>query len=530
MKNQGAFITLISVFFFWGFVAASNDILIPVFKEKLNLEQWQSQMISFAFYVAYTVGSIIYLAASKIIGEDVLHRLGYKNGISLGLVISAVGTMLFYPAAELSSFGLMISGLFIVGLGFSLQQTAANPLVITIGDAAKGSQRLSMAGGINNVGTTIGPLIVSFAIFGTVAGSKLDSLDAVKVPYLILGASFLLVALLFRFSSLPNKIESSAAAAESLEGNHSEYKSALSFPQLWLGMIAIFLYVGVEVSTASNLPEFMRVHLGTATEDVAPFVSLFWASLMIGRWTGAVGAMDASAGLKGYFRHLIPYLAIGMYILNNRLAENTIYDLVLFGGIVLISIWAGYTLKDNALLFKRILRFILPYFAFGVFLSANRIAGNNTNELMLYGGIILVLILADYLSQGNPARQLLLFSLLGILALIIGILADGMVSVYAFISVGLFCSTLWPCIFTLAIAGLGKFTNAGSGFLIMMIMGGGFISLLQGFVADESLLGIQQSYWVGVLCFVYLAFYGWKATAILKKQGIRYENTNSAVH
>jgi FHS family L-fucose permease-like MFS transporter len=149
---------------------------------------------------------------------------------------------------------------------------------------------------------------------------------------------------------------------------------------------------------------------------------------------------------------------------------------------------------------------------------------------MLYGGIILVLILADYLSKGNPARQLLLFSVLGILALIVGMFADGMVSVYAFISVGLFCSTLWPCIFTLAIAGLGKHTNSGSGYLIMMIMGGGFISLLQGFVADESLLGIQHSYWVGVLCFTYLAFYGWKTAQLLRSQGISYDAPNASGH
>src|SRR3954463_8610074 len=91
---------LISVFFFWGFVAASNDILIPVFKEKLHLEQWQSQMISFAFYVAYTVGAIIYYLISRSSGGDILNRIGYKNGISLGLIISAIGTLLFYPAAQ----------------------------------------------------------------------------------------------------------------------------------------------------------------------------------------------------------------------------------------------------------------------------------------------------------------------------------------------------------------------------------------------------------------------------------------------
>src|ERR1039457_2411060 len=131
--KPSALITLISVFFFWGFVAASNDILIPVFKEKLNLEQWQSQMISFAFYVAYTVGSIIYYLISKISGSDILNRIGYKNGIALGLVVSACGTLLFIPAANNVSFPLMISGLFIVGLGFSLQQTAANPLAIVMG-------------------------------------------------------------------------------------------------------------------------------------------------------------------------------------------------------------------------------------------------------------------------------------------------------------------------------------------------------------------------------------------------------------
>src|SRR5436190_10183137 len=106
-SNMSALPVLISVFFFWGFVAASNDILIPVFKEKLNLEQWQSQMISFSFYVAYTVGSIIYYLLSKAGGKDLLNRMGYKNGIALGLLISAVGTLLFYPAAQTFSFPLM---------------------------------------------------------------------------------------------------------------------------------------------------------------------------------------------------------------------------------------------------------------------------------------------------------------------------------------------------------------------------------------------------------------------------------------
>ena len=139
LKTKWAqFGTLVSVFFFWGFVAASNDILIPVFKKAFDLSQSQSQLVSVAFYVAYTVGSLIYVGISKVLGGDLLNRIGYKNGIAIGLIISALGTLLFYPAANTGSFTLMISGLFIVGLGFSLQQIAANPLAIVMGDPKTG--------------------------------------------------------------------------------------------------------------------------------------------------------------------------------------------------------------------------------------------------------------------------------------------------------------------------------------------------------------------------------------------------------
>jgi FHS family L-fucose permease-like MFS transporter len=466
-SSRSSFVTLITVFFFWGFVAASNDILIPVFKEKLNLEQWQSQLISVAFYLAYTIGSIIYILLSKLNGGDILNKIGYKNGIALGLTISAIGTLLFYPAAQMVSFNLMITGLFIVALGFSLQQTAANPLVIVMGDPSKGSQRLSLAGGINNVGTTIGPLVVSFAIFGQVGnGLKLSNIEAVKFPYLILGAAFLIVAVIFKMSNLPNQIYSEEETKNDTTNN--ERGSSLKYPQLTLGMIAIFLYVGVEVATASNLPEYMRQYVNIETSQAAPYISLFWASLMIGRWTSSAGVFNA----KGNWKH--------------------------------------------------ILRFLMPYLAFTVFLVVNALAKSDLTVFYPYAFVILIMIVADLLSQGNAAKQLLLFSLCGIAALIIGMMTNGIISVYAFISVGLFCSTLWPCIFTLAIAGLGKYTNQGSSYLIMMIMGGGLVSWFQGWLSGSDMIGIKASYWVGVACFAYLAYYGWAVKKILKAQGIDY--------
>jgi len=484
-SKTGAILTLVSVFFFWGFVAASNDILIPVFKEKLSLSTFQSQLVSFCFYVAYTVGSIIYLLLSKGAGGDILNRVGYKNGIAIGLLISAAGSLLFYPAANMVSFGLFLTALFIVALGFSLQQTAANPLAIVLGDPKKGAQRLSMAGGINNFGTTIGPLIVSFAIFGsatTTGIANVASIESVKTPYLILGLAFVVVALIFKFSSLPNKIElvDDVPKENALKGAlEKARKSALNYPQLVLGMIGIFVYVGVEVATASHLPIFMQQKLTDAngaafpTEKIAPYVSLYWASLMMGRWTAAVGAFDISKATQ------------------------------------------------------QILRFVMPFVAFGVFLLVNVIAGTDITPFLFYPAIILVMIIADLLSKGNPARQLLLFSICGIAALAVGMLSSGMVSVYAFASVGLFCSTLWPCIFTLSVAGLGKFTNQGSSFLIMMIMGGGIISLVQGALADSS-VGIQFSFIAGVLCFAYLAFFAIKAKGILLSQGIDYDAVETA--
>lgn len=474
--NWAQFGTLISVFFFWGFVAASNDILIPVFKEKFNLSHAQSQLVSIAFYVAYTVGSIIYVIISKSVGSDLLNKIGYKNGIAVGLIISAIGTLLFYPAANTASFTLMLSGLFIVGLGFSLQQIAANPLAIVIGDPATGSQRLTMAGGVNNFGTTIGPLLVSFAIFGSVSAANTHaSIESVKTPYLILGLAFILVAVFFKFSSIPNKIDLDHKAEEASVNQTSllHRKSAISYPQLWMGMIGIFVYVGVEVSTASNLPNYLKEDLAISTDKIAPFISLYWASLMIGRWTGAVGA---------------------------------------------------FNLGKTA---SQIMRFVLPYVAFGVFLLVNIIGGHDVKPFVIYPFVIIVMIIGDLFSKGNPARMLLIFASCGIAALIIGMLTSGMVSVYAFISVGLFCSTLWPCIFTLAVTGLGKHTNQGSSLLIMMIMGGGIISLFQGALADTA-LGIHYSYVAGAACFAYLAFYAIRAKSVLKSQGIDFDALQSS--
>ncbi len=543
--NYGALSTLVTVFFFWGFIAAGNSVFIPFCKHFFNLDQFQSQLIDFAFYTAYYIGALALFAYGAFGGKDLVGKWGYKKSIVYGLLFSAVGAAAMIIAVNANTFAGMLVGLFIVALGFSLQQTAAQPFAISLGDPATGTSRVNLGGGINSFGTTIGPIVVAFALFGTTAAitdEKIASLSLSKVItlYTCVGALFIGAAALFYFSKkvpagmMIEKVESANKALYTLlimtgllivmfapvfnsyktdltnatdiekhemnayrlkwlfgalavvvigllGSNMSARKKpdgwgAMKYPQLVLGMLAIFVYVGVEVAIGSNLSELMKQESfgGFQSSEAAPYISMYWGSLMIGRWTGAVNAFNLS--------------------------------------------------KTN----KIILQVIVPLIAFGVIIGLNNIAQYDMKPLYYYVLCVLVQIAAFYFSQNKPARTLMIFGFLGLIAMVIGTQTTGIVATYAFLSGGLFCSIMWPCIFNLSIAGLGKYTTEGSAFLIMMILGGGIIPPIQGKLADFPSIGIHQSYWVAVICFAYLTFFAIAVKGILKKQGIDYDATDSS--
>ena len=165
-KNSyaGPFVVVTGLFFMWGFITSMNDILIPYLKDVFELSHTQAMLVQFAFFGAYFIGSVIYFTISIRFG-DPINRIGYKNGIIYGLVLSSLGTALFFPAAELTSYGFFLAALFILGLGFTLLQIAANPYVTILGSEKTASSRLNLAQGFNSLGTTIGPLIGGFLIF-----------------------------------------------------------------------------------------------------------------------------------------------------------------------------------------------------------------------------------------------------------------------------------------------------------------------------------------------------------------------------
>lgn len=573
--NLPALYTLITVFFFWGFIAAGNSIFIPFCKSYFSLDQFQSQLIDFAFYTAYYLGALLLFAFGALNGKDIVGQWGYKRSIVYGLLFSALGAAAMIVAVEANVYAGMLIGLFIVALGFSLQQTAANPFVVLLGDPKTGTSRQNLAGGINSFGTTIGPLIVGFALFGTAAAvsdDQISSLELDKVIFLYLGVGllFLIAAAVFFFSKkLPagisiepmekankalatliimtgllaitftpvfnsyksdeaiqiTKLENEIGAiksqlAVSLYSNPSpeldkinasidekeeqiialkhpleKYRmywlsgaliivigglvfantsarrksagwGAMQYPQLVLGMLAIFTYVGVEVAIGSNLGELLRMpEFGShASSEIAPYISMYWGSLMIGRWAGAISVFNLKGSRKSFAMILIPLLAFTVIIIVNTIAQ-----------------------KDMTPLY---------YYVFCVAIQ----------------------IVAFFITKDKPARTLMIFSFLGAVAMIIGLMTEGTIAIYAFLSGGLACSIMWPAIFSLSIIGLGKYTAQGSAFLIMMILGGGIIPPIQGKLSD--IIGIHSSYIVPVICFCYLTFFAFAVKSVLRKQNI----------
>ena len=593
--NYPALYTLITVFFFWGFIAAGNSIFIPFCKSYFSLDQFQSQLVDFAFYTAYYVGALLLFALGDLSGKDIVGKWGYKKSIVYGLLFSALGAGAMIIAVEASVYTGMLVGLFIVALGFSLQQTAANPFAILLGDPKTGASRVNLGGGINSFGTTIGPIVVALALFGTAASisdEQIKSLELNKVVLLYVGVGLLFIAAaaLFWFSKkVPSgianepmekankalrtlvvmtvllaimftpvfqsynsdeakkivKIEKSISPTTDkindyvdllIKSKHNETLSvserqleiskieseiaklntkikpqtdqikeiklplekyrmywlsgallvvlcgllfsyasaqkksdgwgAMQYPQLVLGMLAIFTYVGVEVAIGSNLGELLKLKEfgGLMSSELAPYISMYWGSLMIGRWAGAITVFN----LKG-------------------------------------------SKKTIALV-------IVPLIAFGIILGINILSGKDMKPLYYYIFCVFIQIGAFFLSKDKPARTLTIFGTFGVIAMLIGLFSTGTVAIYAFLAGGLACSIMWPSIFSLSIIGLGKYTSQGSAFLVMMILGGGIIPPIQGKLSD--IIGIHQSYIIAVVCFAYLTLFAILVKGILKKQNI----------
>ena len=292
-------IVLTTLFFMWGFMTVMNDVLIPHLRSVFpDMPWWQTLMVNFCFFGAYFVGSLAYYLRS-LTGTDPIAHFGYKRAVIAGLVISATGTGLFVPATYVNAFGFYLAALFVLGLGFTVLQIAANPFMAIIGAPEGASSRLNMAQAFNSLGTTLAPIVGGTLIFSVFKGD-----DAVRWPYAACTLLLLLQALWVAMTELPEPPHLSSGRS-----------NAWRHPQLRWGMVAIFCYVGAEVAIGSLLINFLKLDsvMGMPEESAKHYLSLYWGGAMCGRFLGAVALAKGMRALKRYATMIL--LGAAMFLL-----------------------------------------------------------------------------------------------------------------------------------------------------------------------------------------------------------------------
>jgi FHS family L-fucose permease-like MFS transporter len=392
-----------ALFFVFGFVTWLNSVLIPYLKLACELNNFESYLVAFSFYIAYLVMAIP--------SAWVLKKTGFKRGMSVGLGIMALGCLIFIPAAMTRTYGLFLLGLFIQGTGLAVLQTASNPYIAILGPRESAAKRISIMGICNKVAGSVAPIILgAIALKDTdTLIHRLDAMNAMQkaaeldtlaqrviVPYLIMMAVLVILAVLVNFSGLPeidtDQEDASVAAA------NSGKTSVLQFPHLLLGVLTLFLYVGVEVMAGDTVISYGKAQ-GIALSEAKYFTTFTLIGMILG------------------------------YII----------------GIIAIPRWI------------------------------------------------------------RQAHALRVSAVLGVLITLAALFTQGYVSVLCISLLGLANSLMWPAIWPLAIADLGRFTKIGASYLIMAIAGGALLPLAYGRLVD--VFDARQAYWIMVPCYLFIFYY-----------------------
>ena len=359
---RGPFAIMTVLFFMWGFMTVLNDILNAHFKDAFTLTNFQAALVQSAFFGAFGIGSLVYYVISMTSG-DPINRIGYKNGVIIGLLLSALGTALFYPAAVLTSYTFFLIALFIVGLGITMLQIAANPYVTILGPERTASSRLNLSQAFNSVGTTIAPIIGGKLIFSVFIKPGQHGVESVKIPYLCFAVVFVLLAIMFKFAHVPsftNKEHITRGAG------------ALRHPHTVLGMLAIFMYVGGEVAVGNSIILLLGTEkLGSLPREAAShYLAFYWGGLMIGRFMGAFALSEIRSSMKRALVMAVPAIA--------------------FVFIGLVADW------NTAQHYGVLLAILLVAFLVG--------GASPQRMLALFGGLIITLLLTGILTAGETAK------------------------------------------------------------------------------------------------------------------------------
>ena len=277
-NHTPALVVLTTLFFMMGFITCMNDILIPHLKDIFDLTYVQAMLIQFCFFTAYAIMSI---PMGYLVG-----KIGYKNGVISGFVLTAIGCLLFYPAAGSHSYATFLGALFILASGVTLLQVAGNPYVTLLSKPGKESATLTLVQAFNSLGTTIAPQIGAFLILAdaTQTVSKAEQISSIQIPYLGLAGLLIILAVCVKMIRLP---DARKIAEEESEHNHDGKHSVWQYRHLVFGAAGIFCYVGAEVSIGSLLVSVLGYLKGLDHASAAKYLSFYWGGAMVGRFLGS---------------------------------------------------------------------------------------------------------------------------------------------------------------------------------------------------------------------------------------------------
>ena len=452
-KSTSAFASVTSLFFMWGFITCMNDLLIPKFKADFALTQFQANLVQSAFFGAYFLVSLLYLLVSAAKG-DPIQKIGYKNGLVLGLMVSGIGCLLFYPAAETRAYPLFLGALFILGCGVTLIQIAANPYVSILGPAETAPSRLNLSQGLNSLGYVIAPLIGGILLFGSNVYGSGGGVDSVKIPYI--GLAVALFALAFAFKCIP-------LPAYKHEGKVELGVRAFRHKHFKWGWLAIFFYVGSEVTIGSILINYLgsKDVMGLPAEQADKFLAFYWGGLMIGRLMGAISLSGIRDSRKLPLMVLAALLATAVIFVNATFKEK---------------------------------------FTMGHFIDFH--------EILPFLGMVALSFVFFALGRSHPGRMVGLFAIVAAVLTAVSMGTHGQFALWSIVGIGLFNSIMWSNIFTLSIRGLGSDTSQGSSLLVMMVVGGAIMPAIQGALMDVPSIGVRGSLAIVLLGYLYLALFG----------------------
>ena len=277
-NHNPALVVLTTLFFMMGFITCMNDILIPHLKDIFTLTNVQAMLVQFCFFTAYAIMSI---PMGHLVG-----KIGYKNGVIGGFLLTAVGCLLFYPAADSQSYPTFLGALFILASGVTLLQVAGNPYVTLLAKPGKESATLTLVQAFNSLGTTIAPIIGAHFILADAAqkASKAEQIASVQIPYLGLAGLLILLAVFVKMIRLP---DARKIAVEESEHNHDGKSSVWQYKHLVFGVVGIFCYVGAEVSIGAFMVNILGFLKGLSHTEGAKLLSYYWGGAMVGRFLGS---------------------------------------------------------------------------------------------------------------------------------------------------------------------------------------------------------------------------------------------------